>query len=146
MEPDRIRITPEDVAQVIPPVRPPLPSARPPAPIGRSSSHFGTIALGLGLLGICLPGVIVGPVAAGFGVAALAGITGDEDDRGTRHAAIGIALGFMSFIAWIVAIWMTSHQLPHEPSEPAPVRGTQMGRYLPTEPNEKSIEANEVST
>jgi len=114
-QPPVLRLTAEEVAEARPP--PPSPVRTPPVPERSPKVSLDRLAVGslvLGLLGIPLVGVLLGPIAAVCGALALARLRGEEG-RGSSLAAAGLALGVLDFIGWGIAIAL----LLGRPSEPA---------------------------
>jgi trypsin-like peptidase/uncharacterized protein DUF4190 len=95
---DPLRITADDLAQA------PLP-ASPPAPDQRTS-QLALAALVLGLLGIPLVGLLLGPIAIACGVLAVGAIQRQDRLVGLRLAVAGIVLGTLDLIGWTAALFL----------------------------------------
>jgi S1-C subfamily serine protease len=100
--PPVLRIDPAEVAAARPP-GPPEPATR--------TSHLAVAALVLGILAFPLVGLLLGPVAIGCGVIALAALRDQPRLTGARLALAGIVLGSASMVAWAVGLfWVLSRQ------------------------------------
>lgn len=93
-----------------------LPAA--PAPRARVS-QLAVASFVLGLLGLPLVGLLLGPVAICCGLLALGAMRGREALRGFGLAVAGTALGVVALVAWTVGLLLALSNAV-EPLAPAP--------------------------
>jgi len=122
-EPTVLRISPEELASVDPP--PPVAPRGPPAPspprVLAPRSQLALAAFALAILGIPLPGLVLGPIAAVCGALALARAE-DEGRRGFGLAVASLCLGVVEFLGWGVAlIFFLLRASTPAPAGPAPL-------------------------
>ncbi len=118
----QIRITADDVERaILPPPRPPgsRPPSAAPVRVGRSTNQLSTISLALALLGIPLIGILLGPLAVLCGCLALSAFAEDDNAWGQRRATIGVCLGFLDFVGWVVFLWWALGAPPPSLAPPA---------------------------
>jgi len=104
-DPDVLRITSAEVASAaVPPAPLSRPTAPPPPPVRKAApSQLAIASLVIAGLGIPLPGLVLGPIAAVCGALALARLDGEER-RGFGLAIAGLCLGVIEFVAWGVGL------------------------------------------
>lgn len=104
--PDKVQISAEELAKVVPP--PPRPrwqqAVPPPVNKGPRTSRLAAAALILGILGLPLT-MLVGTLAMLAGALGLGAIAADGALRGRKMAVAGLVLGIVSFIGWSVGLW-----------------------------------------
>jgi len=105
---ERIRITADDVRDVVPaPLtnRRVAPPPSDPPPVGRSKLAVASFVIAL--VGIPLAGCLLGPIAAFAGAVALGSIH-NHGLKGFNLAVAGIVLGVLEAVAWaavLMAVW-----------------------------------------
>jgi S1-C subfamily serine protease len=144
--PDLLRITPEELAsaRVPPPTQARPPAIPPAAAVSPRGSQLAIGSLVLALLGIPLPGLVLGPIAAVCGAIALS-----RDDGEGRHgfglAVAAILLGVVEFVGWGVALGFLLLRPTAVVPGPAPLdlgSDAQLGTADAPPPIQRALRAN----
>jgi S1-C subfamily serine protease len=103
-DPPRIRISPDELATAVPPLRPSYPLGPPRLPPQVKPSHLAVSSLVLALIGVPLVGCLLGPIAILCATLAISAIHNRDDLRGMGMAMAGLALGIVEFVGWLIAL------------------------------------------